>query len=153
MKRFVLLLLVCACGRHQPLRNVDPPGVRVDAGTLPKPSECTIPFGGPSCCGSDGRRVGSADCVDEQYVCSAGAVCSCEGQPQTFHCSDFCGSDAFVDPVCGAGGWFCPSGLKSTADCPAGTCWGEPGDLCPAVCVNGVWTCDDTDGGIRDPET
>lgn len=155
MKRVLLLLLLAACGRYQPLRIVDPSGVQVDAGTLPKPSQCTVAFGGPSCCGADGRRAGTADCVDGEYECAPGtAVCECGGQPQEFHCADFCGSDAYVEPSCGGSGWICPVGLIATSTCPANTCWGEPGDLCLSpACVDGRWTCAGDDGGVHDPET
>jgi hypothetical protein len=151
MHRLSLLLLL-ACGTDYPLRSIDPPGVAVDAGHLPKPNHCTVAFGGPDCCGSDGRRTGAAACVDGEYVCSGSAVCACGGEAQTFHCTDFCGSDAYVSPICSSGGWICPGSLITTSSCPAGTCWGEPGELCAAPqCIDGSWVCAGDDGGVRDP--
>ena len=155
MHRGLLLLPIAlaACGRHPPLRVIEPGPARVDAGHVTRPpSGCTVAFGGPSCCAPDGRRVSSATCVNDDYVCSEGSICECVGEPQDFYCSDFCGSDAYVDPICGAAGWVCPAGLTPTNACPAGTCWGEPGGLCIAPqCVNGAWTCASEDGGINDP--
>jgi hypothetical protein len=135
------------------LRSIDHPGVAFDAGRPARPDTCTVAFGGPDCCAEDGRRTGAAVCSEGEYVCSAGAVCSCGAEPQTFHCTDFCGSDAYVSPLCGATGWVCSPGLIATSSCPPDTCWGEPGDLCAAPrCVDGAWVCEPDDGGVRDPD-
>jgi predicted small lipoprotein YifL len=154
MKRLatvLFLITAAACGRAPPLRSIDASKVIVDAGQLEKPSQCNVAFGGPQCCGPDNRSVGTAACIDGDYVCTTGVICGCGGQPQTFYCSDFCGSDAYVNPVCGGSGWICPGGLIQTNQCPANTCWGEPGDLCQLPqCVNGAWSCE-SDGGINDP--
>ncbi|MEW5741128.1 MAG: hypothetical protein AB1938_19555 [Myxococcota bacterium] len=96
---------------------------------------------GPDCC-AGGRRVTSASCVDDAWVCTQGAFCTCEGQPQTFQCSDFCGSDAFLPPVCRNGQWMCERPFIETTLCAPDTCWGEPGDCCGAPsCVDGGWVC------------
>jgi hypothetical protein len=150
---FIVILVLSACGRVTPLRTLEPEGAtavaRHDAGATAPPSGCDVAFGGPDCCAGDGTgaRVTSATCQAGSYVCSQGAVCSCHGQAQTFFCTDFCGSDAFVEPTCGAAGWLCPSGLIETSSCPKGTCWGEPGEGCLAVCRDGEWTCEPLDGG------
>lgn len=146
-----VIVLSAACGRAPPLRSIDPSGVAVDAGRLAKPNHCTVAFGGPDCCAADGRRTTQATCVDNEYACGTGTICSCADMPQTFHCSDFCGSDAYVSPICGSAGWQCPAGLIATSDCPPGTCWGEPGDACVSQCVDGVWVCETDDGGTHDP--
>ena len=156
MHRFVVLaaaaVTFAACGRDHPLRSIDSSGVAVDAGQLPKPDNCTVAFTGPDCCDAAQQRLGSAACVDGDYVCTSGEICGCHGQAQTFHCSDFCGSDAFVSATCGGAGWICPPGLIETSSCPPDTCWGEPGDLCLAArCVEGRWVCENDDGGTQDP--
>lgn len=119
----------------------------VDGG-FTQPPTCTLPFGGPDCCSSAGARVGGATCTTSGYVCSEGTLCLCNGTSAGFHCIDACGTDAFVSATCGTSGWQCPTGLIKTTDCPAGTCFGEPGDCCIGPhCVDGQWTCD----SIRDP--
>jgi len=147
----LLVLLVAGCGRSIGLRPIDKPpvtviGISADAGTVDAGIaalvSCSLPFGGPDCCGSTNARVGSASCSDGGYVCEAGALCACQGAPAAFHCVDVCGGDAYTGAVCTLAGWACPQGLIKTSDCPAGTCFGEPGDCCiGAQCNLGAWTC------------
>jgi hypothetical protein len=107
----------------------------------------SFPFSGPSCCGAQGQRIGSADCKAGQWLCEApGALCLCDGKPQAYSCSDLCGSDVFFEPTCEGGAWTCGPGKVKTSDCPPGTCWGEPGQCCDEsgtpvapVCDNGSW--------------
>ncbi|GMU62838.1 MAG: hypothetical protein AMXMBFR34_46010 [Myxococcaceae bacterium] len=99
-----------------------------------------VPFG-PDCC-AGATRVSSATCVDGAWACTQGSFCACEGQPQGFQCTDFCGSDAFVPPVCRNGQWICERPFVETTLCAPDTCWGEPGDCCGAPsCVDGGWVC------------
>ncbi|MBK7865053.1 MAG: hypothetical protein IPJ65_41930 [Archangiaceae bacterium] len=151
----LFLLLAISCGRSYPvIGTVSPPSLTLDAGRIEPdagPTGCNVPFGGPNCCDSAGTHVGGATCTADRYTCTTGTVCACAGEPQAFYCSDVCGSDAYINPTCGAAGWFCPSGLIKTTDCEPGTCWGEPGDACQTRCVDGRWSCVDTDGGTDDP--
>lgn len=120
---------------------------RVDSGTPP-----VSPYAGPDgppCCDSAGARLTSASCTAGICTCSTGTFCLCAGAPAAFACSDFCGSDAFIDAQCTAEGWSCGSGMVRTDSCAAGTCWGEPGDCCVnPSCVDGAWQCSEiADGG------
>lgn len=104
---------------------------------------------GPPCCDSAGNRVTSAQCSEGVCRCAVGAFCVCQGAPAGFLCTDFCGSDAVMDPECSDTGYTCPRGFTQTNSCPSGTCWGEPGDCCVnPSCVDGAWRCAEiADGG------
>lgn len=137
-----LLLALGACGRTS---TVDAGVVALDASVVvPRDAGLTAceaaPFG-VDCC-RNGQRVTSARCVNGAQVCDDGAPCSCGGVAQTFNCVDFCGTDAVSGPECVNGVWRCASGLISTSTCPAGTCWGLPGDCCQQPrCEAGEWKC------------
>lgn len=141
MLRALLLLLLVACG--EPTRPLGP-----DAADAGPGATCTSDGPtAPPCCGQAGNRLRAADCVDGAWTCAEGAACECQGVPATFICTDTCGSDAFIDPTCSEEGWTC-RGMQRTSDCPAGTCWGYPGDCCVApACVDGRWQCE----SILDP--
>lgn len=133
----LLLFLAAGCD------PVSPPGPlpfeRVDAG-VDAGMPCIGPLG-PPCCDVEGQRLRSASCVEGQWSCEADAFCTCRGAPARGVCTDFCGSDAFVDPSCEADGWSCGA-LQSTETCPAGTCFGDPGECCLGpVCKDGAWRC------------
>ena len=154
--RFLGSCLLLLCGAlagcsHEPLGGVDGAGL-ADGGT--GALACTAGQLPPACCDGAGQRVGTASCGSAQkWSCAQGALCTCGGVAATFVCSDFCGSDAYVDPLCDGSAWRCPQGTPVRSDtCPAGTCWGEPGDCrccanngagprVPAVCDNGTWGC------------
>ncbi|MGV3619279.1 MAG: hypothetical protein ACO1OB_00600 [Archangium sp.] len=136
-----LLLALCACGRTA---RVDAGVVSPDAAVVLRhdagSSSTCAPFG-VDCC-RNGTRVTSASCVNGVDVCSEGEPCSCGDVAQSFNCVDFCGTDAFTGPACVNGAWRCASGLKPSSECPAGTCWGAPGDCCQdARCEDGAWVC------------
>lgn len=157
--RFALLTLVlCGCNDVFALRPaavtlagrpaVTGPPVIPDAGVAGT-APLVGPELGPPCCDSAGARVSGANCGAFGCSCSTGVLCACAGAPAQFLCSDFCGSDALADPVCGANGWECDQGLIRTDSCAQGTCWGEPGDCCVnPQCFDGRWVCDSiADGG------
>lgn len=127
-------------------------GVGEDAGGSPDGGAAGCRQGSPlapPCCNVSGARVMSATCAadGEEWTCDEGALCECAGEPASFVCSDGCGSDAFIDPTCEAGGWTCGS-LVATNTCPADTCWGMPGDCCVnPTCEDRRWTCE----SILDP--
>lgn len=159
---FIVALVLAGCGRgaltepvpYAPCPECEDAFFPPDAGlatVLPSPDAgphdagvvlpCgNVPFG-PDCC-TGGARVASASCVDGAWACGAADFCTCEGVPQDFQCSDFCGSDAFVPPICANGHWICERPFFETSQCGPDTCWGEPGDCCGAPsCVDGGWVC------------
>lgn len=152
---FFFLLLASACGRTTLARCENcvfaPPSI-ADAGRpiapdAGQPRDAGIQLAcdgrptGPDCC-EGGRRVTSASCLADRWVCERGAYCECGGAPQGFSCSDFCGSDIIQPPACISGRWACGGGLVETSSCSPGTCWGFPGDNClDAECVAGRWLC------------
>lgn len=159
-KHLPILFALCSatgCDRATGLRTIEPVIVLVghpstsDGGTVGATdagTACTLPFGGPDCCGDTNQRVGEATCTGAEYVCGAGSLCSCAGSAATFHCVDVCGGDGFVSAVCLGSEWGCPQGLIKTSDCEPGTCFGDPGECCIAPhCEAGQWTCE----SIRDP--
>lgn len=145
-----LALLLAACPSPT---GIGDGGKRTDAGTVSDAGEtgtasCGNLPNGPPCCGVSGDRVTSADCGDDgDWSCAEGELCECEGEAASFICSDFCGSDAFVDPTCDAGGWSC-EGLVRSDSCADDVCWGDPGECCISPsCVDGSWQCE----SIQDP--
>ncbi len=151
----ILGMVILGCGRLSGVTPIEPRlaviGVdagHVEDGGVPTSSMCSLPFEGPDCCGDTGSRVGSAQCSDQSYVCETGTLCTCLNAAAGFHCVDVCGGDAFVSATCSATGWTCASGLIKTSDCPAGTCFGDPGECCIGPqCLQGQWTCQ----SIREP--
>ncbi len=152
------LLLVAACTPAPNVPDLDGGAIggldagseEEDAGSLhdagPLLCEETLPVG-PPCCDASGARLMGADCSVGGWTCEEGALCECEGEGASFFCTDVCGSDAFTDPTCGESGWTC-AGLVRSDSCPAGTCWGLPGDCCiNPSCVDGSWQCE----SIQDP--
>lgn len=145
-----VVLLLIGCGRDVPERllpdaggETRDAGFAVDAGPSVGAGvevSCGAPVG-PDCC-SAGRRSGGASCVDGAWVCAPDDFCRCGGAPQPGSCSDACGSDAFVSPVCLDGAWRCPDGTIATDGCGPDVCWGLPGDCCiDPSCVSGRWAC------------
>jgi hypothetical protein len=157
----ILLLTLTACGGSDQLTAAFEAGARAQphvsltAQTVPDAGPVVIPTAtyagpdGPKCCDANGQGVTSATCVNGSCTCSVGQFCLCDGVPSTFSCSDFCGSDAYMDPACTSAGWSCGGGLIKTDSCAPGTCWGEPGDCpCSLFCVDSQWRCVDVaDGG------
>lgn len=121
-----------------PLSATGDAGVDLDAGVALPCGNTPI---GPDCC-ANGARVSSATCEAGAWTCGGAAFCTCEGVPQTFSCTDVCGSDAFLSPVCANGQWSCARPFIETTLCAPDLCWGEPGDCCGAPsCVDGGWVC------------
>lgn len=119
-------------------------GIVPDAGASPCADNLPV---GPPCCNESGSRVVSAECGDDGWTCDEGALCECDGEPASFICSDFCGSDAFADPTCSEQGWSC-EGLIRSDSCEEDVCWGDPGNCCVnPSCVDGQWQCE----SIQDP--
>ncbi len=137
------VLLLAGCGRAPIVVHGDAGFQLFDSGVPDAGiARCDdAPFG-VDCCVND-QRVTSARCENGAQVCDSGEVCACAGAPQRFNCVDFCGTDAFTGPVCNAGHWECAAGLQPSSQCPANTCWGEPGDCCVnPSCVDGAWVCE-----------
>jgi hypothetical protein len=112
-----------------------------DTGEPPIPCGAPLTPVGPPCC-VGGNRVSDGECRDGVWFCAQGGLCQCAGAPITFVCSDFCGSGAFVDAVCGDEGWSCGALVRSDS-CPPETCWGDPGDCCiNPSCVDNRWECE-----------
>lgn len=150
----LVVALSCACGSAGPRAiDVRAPAEaasfiapRTDSG-LPAAPDGGVPCGpgsapvGPDCCAGS-QRTSSAACVGGAWACPSGALCTCEGVPQSFTCVDVCGTDAFSAPTCANGAWVCPRPLFESTACAPGTCWGEPGACCGAPsCVDGGWVC------------
>jgi hypothetical protein len=108
------------------------------------PVDCGTTAMAPSCCNAEGGRVDSARCEADAWACAEGALCECNAEKAAFQCTDFCGSDVFMEPTCTANGWDC-GGLIRTDACPADTCWGLPGECPPDAlwtqCLQGRWSC------------
>lgn len=149
-RAFVVLallgLLLAACPSPISIRDAGA-GASDDAGSSGSASCGNLPVG-PPCCNAVGDRLMSADCDDTgEWSCEEGELCECEGEGASFICSDACGSDAFAEPTCEAGGWSC-GGLVRSDSCPDDLCWGDPGDCCVnPSCVDGAWECQ----SIQDP--
>jgi hypothetical protein len=139
----MVLLLLAGCGRVPIVVRGDAGLDRIDSG-VPDAGHARCdeaPFG-VDCCVS-GQRVSSSRCENGAQTCDTGEICACGGAAQRFNCVDFCGTDAVTSPECVSGQWQCASGLIDSAQCPAGTCWGEPGDCCVnPSCVEGAWSCE-----------
>ena len=78
----------------------------------PEPLSCSGSFSGdegPECCDTLGEPFSSptrSDCVEGEWTCSTGEVCTCGGETAEYECLDACGGSLIELPFCVFGDHF-----------------------------------------------